>query len=344
MDSRSKDPRRLKAKDSFYALLKQSSQNSVLFLYDCDPATLDSSECWGAIDCSLFDTVVYPIEPKTLDGEIWMKRTCIVLKPRDSEVLLSNSPLEGVTDSLDSKELPWFFFTKTNDEKEDWYFALLSATNPLTASMSNMFDSHDMSSLVESIDAQPDSIPTRWFNALFGRLFLSNYRTESLEAYIVNRIVRKLNRVNKPSFLSEIRVREVNVGSNAPLFNKPMLKELTPDGQASMELNVRYQGEFRITISTVATINLGARFKTYEVALVLAIVLKELEGTMLLKIKKPPSNRLWFGFVLSLQFCLYSRTLNWKQVHGHAQNGTFDRTSCVDKANKMVDDPQDDRV
>jgi hypothetical protein len=99
-----------------------------------------------------------------------------------------------------------------------------------------------------------------------------------------------------------------------------MLKELTIDGDASMEVLVTYKGEFRITIETVATFNLGARFKPYAVNLVLAVVLKELSGTLLLKIKRPPTNRLWFGFtamphlVLDLEPVVSTRQIKWALV------------------------------
>ena len=37
----------------------------------------------------------------------------------------------------------------------------------------------DMGHIVEAIDEQPDPIPTRWLNAMLGRLFFSVYRTDT---------------------------------------------------------------------------------------------------------------------------------------------------------------------
>jgi hypothetical protein len=80
-----------------------------------------------------------------------------------------------------------------------------------------------------------------------------------------------------------------------------MLKNLTADGAAAFEVHVNYRSrpkqpnsEVRITIATTATIPTG--FKPVVVDLVLAVVLKSLEGNLTMQIKKPPSNRIWYGF------------------------------------------------
>lgn len=301
IDNRSGDPRRMRQKDTFFAVLKQTATSNVLFLYDSNPAAATDAQpvdCWAAIDVTLHECITYPSQD-LIDGELWMKKTAIVLKQKTSDASSVDAnkdlaALEGITDSLEpGQSSPWFIFTPAIIDKEDWYFALLEASRGYTAKDKSMFDPADMASLISNIDDQPDSIPTRWLNAMVGRLFLAVYKTHSVEQYIVDRIVRKLAKVNKPNFLSEIRVREVNVGKTTPFFGKPMLKELTEDGDASMEVQVTYKGEFRITVSTVATITLASR--KYEVALVLAIVLNGIDGTLAVKLKKPPSNRFWYG-------------------------------------------------
>lgn len=80
-----------------------------------------------------------------------------------------------------------------------------------------------------------------------------------------------------------------------------MLKDLTAEGTAAFEVHLNYRSrvnqpnsEVRITIATTATIPTG--FKPYVVDLVLAVVLKSFEGNMIMQIKKPPSNRVWYGF------------------------------------------------
>nr|CRX79013.1 hypothetical protein ls5930a1_00066 [Leucosporidium scottii] len=321
MDNRSRDPRRSKPKDQFYGVLKQN----ILFLYDNE----EQVDCWAAVEVSQHEVIIYP--EGNLDGELFVKRNAITLKPRNVDgdaALAAHAATEETTHDMEpNSPLPWFIFAKVNSDKEDWYHSLVQASklgNAInTATLDkdrSLFDPEDMATLVDGIDAQPDSIPMRWFNALLGRIFLAVYRTSTLEEYITSRIVRKLKRVKTPSILSEIQVREVNVGTAVPFFSKPMLKELTAEGDASMETHVSYVGDLRITIETVATINLGSRFKPYSVRLVLAVVLKEIEGNLLLKIKKPPSNRVWFGFssmprmVLNVEPVVSTRQIKWSMI------------------------------
>ncbi|CAH7685876.1 hypothetical protein BY996DRAFT_8433924 [Phakopsora pachyrhizi] len=326
MDQRSKDSKRARPKDQYYTVLKQN----VLFLYGEE----EQVDCAAAIGVTLYQVTLYP-EGST-DGELFVKRRAICLRPlnqlSEADQQQHSVVEESGGSSIPGRKVagqpqPWFIFAKNNCDKEDWYHALVASSkfadpNPKTRFMRDMFmfNSDDMARLVDGIDQQPDPIPMRWMNAMLGRLFLSVYRTQALESWIISRIVKKLAKVQTPSFLSKIHVREVNVGSTTPFFSKPMLKELTVDGDASMEVHVNYTGEFRITIETVATISLGARFRPYVVNLVLAVVLKELEGNMILKLKKPPSNRLWFGFTsmprlaFELEPVVSTRQIKWAMI------------------------------
>lgn len=63
---------------------------------------------------------------------------------------------------------------------EDWFLALTAVSHdrPTTT---DVFSSTDMQALVDLIDTEPDPIPLRWLNAMFGRLFLGVHRTKALE-------------------------------------------------------------------------------------------------------------------------------------------------------------------
>jgi hypothetical protein len=63
---------------------------------------------------------------------------------------------------------------------EDWYLALVQASS-LHPSMDDVFSYEDMQDLVKTIDAEQDPIPTRWLNAILGRVFFGLYRTAFVE-------------------------------------------------------------------------------------------------------------------------------------------------------------------
>lgn len=80
-----------------------------------------------------------------------------------------------------------------------------------------------------------------------------------------------------------------------------MLKDLTPAGGAAMEIGLKYRTDStdadsgaRFIASTHATIPLG--YKEVKVNLMVEARMKTLEGNVLLRIKEPPTNRIWWGF------------------------------------------------
>ncbi|KAH7106790.1 hypothetical protein BKA62DRAFT_631712 [Auriculariales sp. MPI-PUGE-AT-0066] len=348
LDARSKDPKRARPKDTFFVVLK----GTVLYLYE-DEAMGD---CWAALDVSLHRVTIFPENQP--DGELFAKRNAICLKPTapappasvTKEMSSHNEPEEvkqedppakkkeaNVLDAATAKRdeardeafdpsTPWFIFVRGNTDMEDWYLALLQCARPphnaaaLPPNVEPVFATEDMAGLINLLDATEDRIPMRWLNALIGRMFFSYYRTATLEQEIIRRIHKKISKVKRPAFLKEILVTDVNVGNTAPMLQKPMLKELTREGDMSFEVGLRYKGEIRITIETTAIINLGARFKNYNVKLVLAVVLRELEGNVLVKIKRPPSNRIWYAFTtaprmdLGVEPVVSDRAIKWSMI------------------------------
>ncbi|PWY97301.1 hypothetical protein BCV70DRAFT_208684 [Testicularia cyperi] len=278
------------------------------------------------------------------DGELFMKRNAIRIVGSAMGRNVSSADAKAGGRSARKRRRPqWFVFCKNNYFMEDWYHALLAASlMPETgagakneeASVSQlpstfltsddpigpMFSKEDMASLLVSLDSLPDPLPLRWLNALIGRIFFSVYRTAWLEDYITSKMMKKIHRVKTPGFLGDIKVEEVDVGRRAPGFSRPMLKALTSEGEASMEVAVHYVGEIRITISTTLTLSLGSRFKPYNIPLVLAVVLRSLEGNLLLRVKPPPSNRLWFGFTampkmeIDIEPVVSERKVQWGMV------------------------------
>lgn len=238
------------------------------------------------------DISIYSGGDNTPEGELFIKRNAICLTRR-------SDGLELGPDSQLSK--PFYLFSENCSTKEDFYFALLRnqeqtfAAENKTASPLN-FEVEHIISLVQKLHYSEEHLQTRWLNAMIGRLFLSVYKTKDVETFIREKLTKKISRVKRPSFLSNIEIKSIDTGDSAPYITNPRLKDLTVAGECGIEADFRYTGNFRLEVATTARIDLGSRFKAREVNLVLAVVVRKLEGHALLKIKPPPSNRIWFSF------------------------------------------------
>lgn len=197
----------------------------------------------------------------------------------------------------------FYLFSDNCSEKEDFYHAMLHAQeNQKDPSDSNSptvplkFDTSDLVKLVQQLHASEENLHTRWINALIGRVFLALYKTTQIKDFIAAKINKKIARVPKPAIISSVQLRKVDMGTLPPFITNPKLKELTVDGDLIVEADVSYKGNFRIEVSATVRIDLGTRFKAREVTLILATVLKRLDGHILIRVKPPPSNRLWMTF------------------------------------------------
>ncbi|KAL1869847.1 hypothetical protein VTK73DRAFT_2921 [Phialemonium thermophilum] len=273
-----------KAGNVFYVVLRHGH----LMLFDDD----EQLEVRHVISLAHHDVSIYSGETRTPEGELFIKKNAICLTRRtDGQELGPDTQLSK----------PFYLFSENCSAKEDFYFALLRNQEQTLGAEDRVpsplaFDVEHIISLVQKLHYSEEHLQTRWLNALIGRIFLGIYKTKDIENFIREKLTKKISRVKRPSFLSNIEIKSINTGDSAPFFTNLRLKDLTVAGECGVEADLRYTGNFRLEVAATARIDLGARFKAREVNLVLAVVLRKLEGHVLFKIKPPPSNRIWFSF------------------------------------------------
>ena len=270
-----------RVRNVFYVVLRHGH----LMLYDDS----EQVEVRHVISLAHHDVSVYGGGNEIPEGELWIKRNAICLSRKE------------ITSNTGTSSLPFFFFSENCSDKEDFYFALLqsqenNAENANPPPLAQHFEVGHIISLVQRLHSSEEQLQTRWINALVGRLFLGIYRTEEAEDFIRTKIIKKIARVKKPAFLSGIILQRIDLGDAAPFITNPRLKDLTVEGDCCVEADVKYGGGFRIEIAATARIDLGTRFKAREVNLILAVVIKKLQGHLLVRFKPPPSNRVWLAF------------------------------------------------
>ncbi|KAF2632729.1 hypothetical protein BU25DRAFT_357433, partial [Macroventuria anomochaeta] len=271
-----------KARNVFYVVLRLGH----LMLYDNE----DQLDVRHVISLARYEVDIYAGGERIPEGELWIKRNCIRLNQK-----LESDP--------GAEAKAFYLFSDNCSEKEDFYHAMLQAqehhqdhTARHPSPVPLKFDTPDLVKLVQQLHANEENLHTRWINALIGRVFLALYKTPEIKNFIATKITKKIARVPKPALISNVQLRKIDMGTLPPFVTNPKLKELTVDGDLVVEADVSYKGNFRIEIQATARIDLGQRFKAREVTLVLGCYLKRLDGHLLLRIKPPPSNRLWMTF------------------------------------------------
>ncbi|KAI9314583.1 putative integral membrane protein conserved region-domain-containing protein [Dichotomocladium elegans] len=259
-------------RDIFFVVLKKTT----LFLYDSERQL----DCKGVLQMQACKVMMHP--PGLKDHE-----------------LFNRPQLIKIFDTLNGST--YYLNCHRPTDKEDWYHALLRAS--ASASVATPGETSDLHAaaihrLITTIHSDPCHIEFQWFNALIGRLFCGIHQTERVRALLYNKLVSKLDRINRgrPHFLGPITVRSVDPGFAQPYLTRPRLLHLTPRGELVAEACVDYGGHLKFEIETMFQWQYAEQFKPLRVRIVLAITLRSLNGSLRLTIKAPPTNRIWYGF------------------------------------------------
>lgn len=298
----------LKKKHRFYAVLRHGN----LFLYR---DSLPRSNLVHAISLQDSFVTLWPRKPgqELPDSALFTKRTCIsILKKGVATINKDKLQFSGgqKTGEVSQASDQFFLYIDSNIDKEDWYFSLINVAkndlskdkktfgliDPNVSARTAHLKTTDALYLIQAINSTENQLTAKWMNALIGRLFLAVQRTDALKDYMYNRLYQKLAKLEKPDFLGDLVVEEVEVGSSAPVVTNPKLLDLTPEGLLKVSVEFKYAGDLSVIVATKATINLGSHFRQREVPLKLSMKLKELSGPLIFMLKPPPSNRFWYTF------------------------------------------------
>ena len=106
---------------------------------------------------------------------------------------------------------------------------------------------------------------------------------------IKEKFVKRTATLPKPFFMGDLVLESIEIGRKAPILSNGRLHSIAHHGELVGSIDIFYGGGLSLRISTKIT-------QPVEVPIVVAVRVNKLAGRLLLKIKGPPSDRLWFGF------------------------------------------------
>lgn len=323
---RLKSSRRGKPVNVYFLVLKHNS----LFMYDSEEQT----NCAGV---ALIEGCKIDLYPHTLLLD---------------EIYKKEHPLRVVNDAgrpLFEGRPRLYLYAATASEKEDWLFALRQASQPASESLlpsdavarttadtsanseeapsrgfaplrdPRLADAVFMERLNRYVRAPTMDKSAQWLNAILGRLFFNMFRSNDLERFFRKKFERKAATIPKPFFLGDLVLRSVFVGQSLPMFSRGQLHSVTNLGELLASVDVFYPGGFRMQIETEIRWDIP-KVKTIVVPIVMSIHVRRMSGRALLRIKPPPSDRLWLGFYtppvldMDIEPVVSSKALTWSVV------------------------------
>ncbi|OMH84833.1 hypothetical protein AX774_g1640 [Zancudomyces culisetae] len=240
--------------------------------------------------------------PSYSDGSIYSRRLPILLKRVNGGVI--------------------YIYCEQMTEKEDWFtelfYASMIAKNDVKKTLSGVIPWKQVQENIKGLTNNTDAL----INALFSRILLGVMNTKLIRKYILAQTKYKFSKMTLPTFLSNLQVVGLDVGENTPIIKNVNLDHLGENGEVLVSTDVEYCGGFSIKLELEVNI-VSMRFK-----MGIAATLKSLKGRLIVKIKRPPSNRIWFGFTKMPQILLdLEPFVNGRQIK---------TTSIVDIIKKQI--------
>lgn len=188
-----------------------------------------------------------------------------------------------------------YIYAVNCSEKEDWYRSLLRACGDKSSIKPHKYYIPTFENHIKDIQSPLLDQDSQWFNALLTRIFINSCMSINFEKVILEKLNRKTLRLRKPFFVGDVTVKQVELGTNIPLLSKCQLHSFESSGEVNVSADILYTGGFQVIISTTARLELP-KMKPIIIPLLLSITIQRISGRILLRIKAPPTDRIWVGF------------------------------------------------
>lgn len=269
------------------------------------------------------------------------QQMCLLYIILNGQVLIEIYPYHIASDEHYYKEHPLRLFSKKRpllgqsvfelymwmpnaSEKEDWFYSIRRAGGTSTCLL------HETQKLykpyMESLHNRLSSINHNdlWYNIIIGRVFFNIFKSDDIKKQIVTKIQRKLELAKLPTLLSSIVLKKLDLGDSLPVIENARYHGHYQNNQdLIVSLDMSYQGLFSIELETDIRLNVlyTSSLNPFIIPITLAINIKELSGRLMVLIKPPPSNRIWYGFyklpklAISVEPIVSSRVITWSIIH-----------------------------
>lgn len=137
-------------------------------------------------------------------------------------------------------------------------------------------------------------------NLLVGRIFFNIYESGLIEQQIISKFKRKLEISPLPTFLEGISISEILLSKQPPLLSHVQLHRCTDMGDLSFFGTLFLASELSIVLEgkvVSEALPLVKRLKKFTLPITVRATIRSMKGRALVHLKRPPSDRIWFGFL-----------------------------------------------
>ena len=210
-----------------------------------------------------------------------------------------------------------YCFIRPSREKEIWYRSLVTAQQFLDKTLLEeknalLSEYFDYMFKLQRKSEQINDYGLTWFNIFVGRVYWDMKTNRKIVTAIATKIQKAMDRINRPSYMGRINLRDLDIGHSLPLITN-IDSVASDDRGIRAVVHVDYSGSFFGTMETRVQLEKKPEkdkpspfnFRKWmnkivnhvnDTPITLSVKLRSLKGKMQLHIAQPETDRLWYGF------------------------------------------------